>query len=255
MLDLAKAEAGISLLTWSGSISRRFSNEIEEMANALTEGTGVMFLLDIPLDLGRMHGDRLKLKQILLNLVGNAAKFTKQGRITLVVTDERSSIVFAVEDTGPGIPPDRLDSLFKAFSQVGGSNARGPQVRASGSISRSATCACWADGFPSAAVLGKAAFRFRAAKGKHRDAEPIPPARREDRLVIGHTESLGSLDPHLQMRSTNWMIARHHFEALDRDDGGWTRRALPRRALGAHRRARLAVSSPTRRPIPRRIAV
>ncbi len=92
------------------------------MGNALTRDSGVMFLLDTPPDLGRMMGDRLKLKQILLNLVGNAAKFTREGRITSLSAMAAQPDLRRVGH-GPGIPPDRLDTLFKAFSQVGGSNA------------------------------------------------------------------------------------------------------------------------------------
>jgi peptide/nickel transport system substrate-binding protein len=57
-------------------------------------------------------------------------------------------------------------------------------------------------------------FDFALPRAVVTVADRIPPVRREDRLVIGHTEELGALDPHLQLRSTNAMIARHHFEAL-----------------------------------------
>jgi signal transduction histidine kinase/CheY-like chemotaxis protein len=68
-----------------------------------------------------------RLRQVLLNLVGNAVKFTVQGQVTLSAAydevTERLSI--EVRDTGPGIPPDRVDRLFKRFSQVDGSLNRG----------------------------------------------------------------------------------------------------------------------------------
>jgi signal transduction histidine kinase/ActR/RegA family two-component response regulator len=63
-----------------------------------------------------------RLRQVLLNLVGNAVKFTSEGHVTLSAAyDEASArLTLAVIDTGPGVPPDRLDRLFKRFSQVDG---------------------------------------------------------------------------------------------------------------------------------------
>ncbi len=68
-------------------------------------------------------GDVIRLKQILLNLVGNGVKFTERGKVSVRVDAESrtgSEVVlrFSVRDTGIGIPPDKLDRLFKAFSQV-----------------------------------------------------------------------------------------------------------------------------------------
>jgi len=72
--------------------------------------------------------DPTRLRQILVNLVGNAIKFTSSGGIGIFVTARQDTdcwdIGFAVEDTGIGIPADRLDRLFKAFTQVDGSTTR-----------------------------------------------------------------------------------------------------------------------------------
>ncbi|MEO8114846.1 MAG: ATP-binding protein, partial [Phenylobacterium sp.] len=88
--------------------------------------------LDLALD-GELEAGELvvlvdpdRLRQILLNLVGNAVKFTDAGRVTLRTRYDRPSETLSVEviDTGPGIPPDRHDRLFKRFSQVDGSLTR-----------------------------------------------------------------------------------------------------------------------------------
>ena len=83
-------------------------------------------------------GDVTRLRQVLVNLLGNAVKFTHQGEITIAVTSWKSSteqsssyragnhckLCFAVKDTGIGIPPERTERLFKAFSQVDSSTTR-----------------------------------------------------------------------------------------------------------------------------------
>jgi len=74
-------------------------------------------------------GDGLRLRQILINLVGNAVKFTSKGEIFIGVKVKRSihddlELLFSVRDTGIGIPPDKLNRLFKAFSQVDSSTTR-----------------------------------------------------------------------------------------------------------------------------------
>ncbi len=75
--------------------------------------------------------DGSRLRQVLVNLVGNAIKFTAQGEVEVRVTTETANhdrntarIVFSVRDTGPGIPADRIDRLFKPFSQVDSSTTR-----------------------------------------------------------------------------------------------------------------------------------
>ena len=74
-------------------------------------------------------GDAMRLRQILLNLLGNAVKFTGKGEVSLKVAglrgeDGRDRIVFVVRDTGPGIPPEHHQRIFDSFSQVDASTSR-----------------------------------------------------------------------------------------------------------------------------------
>ena len=77
----------------------------------------------------KISGDKLRLQQVLVNLIGNAIKFTEQGSVTLDVTLQNVnpstiSLLFSISDTGIGIDADDQDKLFKEFSQVDGSLAR-----------------------------------------------------------------------------------------------------------------------------------
>jgi PAS domain S-box-containing protein len=77
-----------------------------------------------------VEGDAYRLRQVLLNLVGNAIKFTNKGEITLKaeftkqLSDQQIEVTFSVEDTGIGIPEDKLNSLFQPFSQLDSSTTR-----------------------------------------------------------------------------------------------------------------------------------
>ncbi len=78
---------------------------------------------------GWIHGDETRVRQVLVNLLGNAIKFTNHGEVVVsvssrVMTDERYEIKLAVRDTGIGIPREALDKLFKSFSQVNASTTR-----------------------------------------------------------------------------------------------------------------------------------
>lgn len=72
---------------------------------------------DTPDELPMVLGDPLRVRQVLLNLLSNAAKFTEQGSITINVVPEIERVIISVMDTGPGIPPEHLESIFEAFQQ------------------------------------------------------------------------------------------------------------------------------------------
>lgn len=130
ILDISKIEAGrmeFDMVDFSLSdILEDFSRSFAIAA----EKKGIKFTLDLSEDLPLcLKGDPGRLRQVLINLTGNALKFTEKGSIELsveLVEEEKDEAVikFLVKDTGIGIPRDKLDLLFKKFSQVDASISR-----------------------------------------------------------------------------------------------------------------------------------
>jgi CheY-like chemotaxis protein len=93
-----------------------------------TMGLDLIYQIDFNVP-AQIIGDNLRLRQVLINLVGNAIKFTKQGEVFIGVhllksENDHCQLSFEVRDTGIGIPSDKIEKLFKAFSQVDSSTTR-----------------------------------------------------------------------------------------------------------------------------------
>ena len=118
VLDLSKIEAG-GLQLHPATFDLR--QEIDEIARLFAERAGARGLpLDCRIDLDAhepVRGDRSKIGQIVMNLLGNAVKFTEQGRIGLDVRREGAQVQIRVSDSGPGIAPEELAQLFAPFRQ------------------------------------------------------------------------------------------------------------------------------------------
>lgn len=124
LLDLAKVEAGHMTLEVLPFDLPEMVREITGLHGGKIYGNDLEFIVDLDPLLPRMvEGDALRLKQIIGNLLSNAAKFTKQGQITLKITAEgyagpQTIVRFAVIDTGVGIPPNRLSAVFQKYEQA-----------------------------------------------------------------------------------------------------------------------------------------
>lgn len=125
VLDISKIEAGKMELYLETFDVSKVVNEVIATASPLIAKKGNTLALDCPPDIGGMHADATKLRQMLLNLLSNASKFTENGTITLRVSRqvERETVEFAVIDTGIGMTADQLARLFQAFSQADASTA------------------------------------------------------------------------------------------------------------------------------------
>jgi signal transduction histidine kinase/DNA-binding response OmpR family regulator len=128
VLDLAKVESGKIELYETDFNLPSLLNSVSEIINIRAKQKGINFYLESADNLPNgVHGDERRLRQILLNLLGNATKFTVQGCVTLKVSVNEGNhkglplrmIYFKIEDTGIGISPENIESIFKPFKQVG----------------------------------------------------------------------------------------------------------------------------------------
>lgn len=124
ILDFSKIDAGkLELLEDKYSITSTV-NDVVNIINARLVNKDIVFIVDVNPEIPvALLGDELRIKQILINLLGNAVKFTKSGKIELDIDwkrkkDDVAELVFRVSDTGIGIKPEDQKELFQAFMQV-----------------------------------------------------------------------------------------------------------------------------------------
>ena len=130
ILDFSKIESGrLDLEQQAFSLASCIEEALDLLSSrALEKRLELAYLIDEATP-HNLIGDITRLRQILVNLVGNAVKFTHAGEVVVSVASRRldeelHEMQFAVRDTGIGIPADRLDRLFKSFSQVDSSTTR-----------------------------------------------------------------------------------------------------------------------------------
>lgn len=127
VLDLAKIEAGRMELELGEVDLNVLFEEVRSLAEVQAQQKKLKLEFhcqDNPYP--RVHADSGKLRQVMVNLVGNAIKFTDRGKVTVrsLVREEKGNVLIEVEDTGVGIPTEMKDKLFEKFRQVDGSSSR-----------------------------------------------------------------------------------------------------------------------------------
>ena len=124
VLDLSKIEAGqlvLSLADYSmADVVQTVALAVEPLASA----KGLALRVEIPEDIPAGRGDELRLRQVVLNLAGNAVKFTDAGEVALAVKTDGGTLSVSVSDTGPGIAPADQERIFEEFQQATGANVR-----------------------------------------------------------------------------------------------------------------------------------
>jgi signal transduction histidine kinase len=124
ILDLSKIEAGRIELDIASVDIPQLMAEIEITVRPLAEKRRNKLEMNFDPAVGSVRGDPLRIRQAILNLASNACKFTEQGRVSIKAVRNHSEggdwIHFIVEDSGIGIAPEKLNSIFEEFSQVRG---------------------------------------------------------------------------------------------------------------------------------------
>ena len=123
ILEMSKIEAGRITLNETSFDLYRLLDSLQEMLQLKCQAKGLKLIFEYPAKVPQyVIADEGKLRQVLINLIGNAIKFTDSGKITLrlsVVAPKKIPLIhFEIEDTGAGIAPQEIDALFEAFTQT-----------------------------------------------------------------------------------------------------------------------------------------
>ena len=125
LLDLSKMSAGMLQIVEVDFAPAKLCQMIFDIFKQRTEEFGLTFTFNVQQHIPQMLlGDPDRIKQILVNLIGNALKFTQQGEIRVAITWEQEKLHFNVQDTGCGIPENKIATLFEPFTQVNNSSNR-----------------------------------------------------------------------------------------------------------------------------------
>ncbi|HYL90713.1 MAG TPA: GAF domain-containing protein [Burkholderiales bacterium] len=118
VLDLAKIEAGRMELALAEYAVHEAVNTVHSTLKPLAADKGLEFVASVPSDLPLAYGDAGRISQCLMNLAGNSLKFTKSGKVEIAVAEQDGRLRYSVCDTGIGIPPEKIGSLFTEFKQT-----------------------------------------------------------------------------------------------------------------------------------------
>ncbi|HEY75722.1 MAG TPA: HAMP domain-containing protein [Thermoflexia bacterium] len=124
LLDLSQIEAGLMELQFREVDLAELIRSVMSTASALVRGKKVVLREEIASDLPMVRADPARIRQVLLRLMANAAKYTDQGSITVRAWASDGQVMVSVSDTGVGIPPEDLKRIFERFEQGGTDNGR-----------------------------------------------------------------------------------------------------------------------------------
>ena len=176
VLDISKIEAGRMDIHASNFELKPLIDLVTVTIQPLVRQETVSLVSEVPDGLPVLHTDMEKIKQVLINMLSNAAKFTHEGQITLDVRCEDDAILVDVTDTGIGIAPDKLDKIFEEFQQADTSTTREYGGTGLGlAISRSLARLLGGD-LTVSSELGKGStftFSFPVVFGQEVEPEPV----------------------------------------------------------------------------------
>ena len=126
VLDMAKIESGKLNLIIENFSLHEIMEDVTHITSSLLAEKALKLVIDTDSDQSiNISADRTRLRQVLINLINNATKFTEEGSVTMRATlDDADNILITVRDTGLGIPPDQLEGIFQEFTQVDSTTTR-----------------------------------------------------------------------------------------------------------------------------------
>jgi signal transduction histidine kinase len=124
VLDLSKIEAGQLVLSLDNYSLKDVVHSVYSAVEPLAAEKKLVFRVEVPKNLPAGHGDERRLTQVLLNLVGNAIKFTDAGEVAIEASSANGSFSLSVRDTGPGISAADQKKLFQEFQQADNSTTK-----------------------------------------------------------------------------------------------------------------------------------
>ncbi len=125
VLDMAKIEAGRMNLNPERFRVHEILEEVNSITSTLASEKNLALFIEKDSDTEvEITADRTRIRQVMINIVNNAIKFTEKGKISLHVTKQDQKVLITVQDTGIGIPPEKLEAIFQEFTQVDTSSTR-----------------------------------------------------------------------------------------------------------------------------------
>ncbi len=125
VLDMAKIESGTMNLSLEKFRVNEIFDEVTSITSPLASEKNLVLFIENDSDQEiEINADRTRLRQVMINIVTNAIKFTEKGKIALRATPQGANVLIAVRDTGIGIPPDKLEAVFQEFTQMDASSTR-----------------------------------------------------------------------------------------------------------------------------------
>ncbi len=125
VLDMAKIESGKMNLNIEKFNLQEIIEEVTSITSPLASEKNLALFIEEDSDHEvEINADKIRLRQVMINLINNAIKFTEKGRISIHVAREENNVLISVKDTGIGIPVDHLEAVFQEFTQVDTSTTR-----------------------------------------------------------------------------------------------------------------------------------
>ena len=121
VLDLSQIDAGKMALMKEPVALQEIIAEAVKAVQPLFDSKGLSLQTVLPADLPPLYCDRVRIRQVLLNLLSNAGRFTERGGVRVTARPDGDQLIVSVADTGPGIRADEMEEIFKPFQQLDGS--------------------------------------------------------------------------------------------------------------------------------------